>query len=328
MPWYACILIHNLPQPPHQDCETGGSTGSGAGWEAAIPSDFSHLHYSCLFCGQVGDVNHTRQDWRSKSQCRQCFLVTKQGWKVTKPKDLLEQLQSNEGTKQAFMAMRARYSAESGTVGTGGRMHVAALAAPTVNRVDQTQRVVKDAPCRWIREDDYEAVTGRTAEQDGLPLCTELINGVWERGYKVYLWDPRVREIHTERSQAAQLTVQVDMGTEDGGEHRPGQLRDSFNVASACTQGPNLQERYAMAGQRTVEQDLARQVSEHPRWNHGPLARTAPSISHWAAWADWACIACICLCISAYLPLQTTTVLVTCDSHCHVLGLPKPMLGH
>jgi hypothetical protein len=65
-----------------------------------------------------------------------------------------------------------------------------------------------------------------------LPQCIfthpiqELVGSVWLWGYRIYEFDPRLKLVTTQRNTSAQLTMQVDAGTEEGGEYRPGQLQD------------------------------------------------------------------------------------------------------
>ncbi len=101
-------------------------------------------------------------------------------------------------------------------------------------RSHATERRVEEAPYRWVLDSDYKDIFGHDASEDGRRPQWEEIDGQWEWGCKIYEFDPRIRRVIDSRRRENRLDQQLDVGTADGGEFRPGQLQESY--AAACQQ--------------------------------------------------------------------------------------------
>ncbi len=101
-------------------------------------------------------------------------------------------------------------------------------------RSHATERRVADAPYRWVLDSDYKDIFGHDASEDNRRPQWEETGGPWEWGYKIYELDPRIRRVIDSRRRENRLDQQLDVGTADGGEFRPGQLQESY--AAACQQ--------------------------------------------------------------------------------------------
>ena len=106
---------------------------------------------------------------------------------------------------------------------------------PAVNLEWKQEKVVEEAPYRFVKESDYKDIFGGSPEfmSHGAPAWEELQPGEWEFGYRIYEFDPRMRTVTARVSTSCTLTQNVDVGSASGGELRSGQMRDAFSHASA-----------------------------------------------------------------------------------------------
>ncbi len=219
------IAVEGVPAAPvGATMEPPEPTGDSADGDVSICTNFM-----CQFCGKSGGGGN---EWRSKEVCRRCYNVARQAYRSVTPRQLLKRIRSSEEQQAEWTRTLQAY--ENRSASGMGRIH---LGACTVSRGKVVERRVEEAPFRWVLETDYAAIFGRTSQEDGRTAQWEFLEGQWEWGHRLYEFDPRLRRITDSRLHTVQMGQQLDVGTEDGGELRPGQLAESFNLATAAVSG-------------------------------------------------------------------------------------------
>ena len=112
--------------------------------------------------------------------CTACHRTREQAYPTMTPRGLLELLNSSDPAREEFVALQARVvNART----SGGR----ARLPPVVHLERTAERVVSEAPFRWVREADYNDIFGNTPEFNthGEPVWEQLQPGEWEFGYNL-----------------------------------------------------------------------------------------------------------------------------------------------
>ncbi len=144
--------------------------------------------------------------------CRRCYNCARQACRSVAPRALLQLIRSSQEARDEWDRALANWDMKASAGVTRVRLNPAG-----VSRARAVERRVEEAPFRWVLETDYQAVFGRTAQEDGCVPQWEEINGRWEWGHRIYELDPRMRRITDSRFDTVQLGQQLDVGTEDGG---------------------------------------------------------------------------------------------------------------
>ena len=233
-------MLPALTQCARSVAVPGAECGGFVNLSDASSVDLESLKQVCEFC-----LRPNISKWRNKFMCMACFRTKEQAYPTTTPRGLLELLNSSGPAREEFLLLQTRVvSART----SGGR----ARLPPVVHLERSAERLVSEAPFRWVREADYDDIFGNTPEFNthGEPVWEQLQPGEWEFGYTIYELDPRLRRVLTQSVTSGTFTQQVDQGTDSGGELRRGQLLESVDAVKAKVAAlPTHQER-AMAAQR------------------------------------------------------------------------------